>query len=387
MGTRPRLNVMAMVESIGYADGGAEHLAVRIASELDPDRFNSAICATRWTPEHDGREDVEAAVADLDAAGVDVVRLNRRGRLDVVAWRRFAARLRSQPIHVLHSHMFGSNVWGSILGSVCRVPVIIAHEHMWSFEGAPVRRVFDRDVIARRSDAFLTVSEQSRRMMIEVEGVAASRVQAMTNGIPSRPLGSSDAARKLLGIDPDAFVVGTVGLLRPEKAFEVLIDAAPLIAQQVPSARVVIVGDGPEREMLEARIGERGAGEIVHLAGVRLDVPELLPGFDVAVCCSDWEGGPLSVMEYMQAGLPIVATAVGGIPEMIEDGREALLVPPRDPKALAGAIIELQRDPTRADALRKSALIKQKRDYDLGAMVGKLEALYDRLYDEATQGS
>jgi glycosyltransferase involved in cell wall biosynthesis len=114
----------------------------------------------------------------------------------------------------------------------------------------------------------------------------------------------------------------------------------------------------------------------VVLLGARTDVPEVLAALDVAVCASHWEGSPLSVMEYMASGLPIVATAVGGVPDLIEPGVHGLLVAPGDPVALAGAVARLLRDPAAARAMGRRARERQRREFDLGVMVRRLERLY-----------
>lgn len=374
--------MITMVERIGYGDGGAERLAVDIAARLDPARFTSTVCATRWQSDLEEREDVRRAIGDLDAAGVELIRLERSSTYDLPAWRPLTKRLRSGT-DVLHSHMFGSNAWAAVLGRICRVPVIVAHEHVWSFEGAPLRRFVDREVVARGAHEFLTISNQTRDAMIEIEGVAPDRVSVMANGIPAKDPGDGRVVRAELGVAPGAPVVGAVGLLRPQKAFEVLVEAAALLAPRYEGLRVLIVGEGPEREMLEAEIARLGIGSTVTLTGLRLDIPDVLAAMNVAVCSSDFEGSPLAVMEYMQASVPVASTDVGGVPELITDGVEGCLVPPRDPAALADAIGALLDGPERAAAIASAALEKQRSGYDLGAMIQRVEELYDSLYSAA----
>ncbi len=140
-------------------------------------------------------------------------------------------------------------------------------------------------------------------------------------------------------------MIGTVSVLRAEKALPVLIRAAALLRERFGGLRVVIAGEGPERGHLEHLIGSLGLGETVSLLGRRLDIPDLLRVMDVAVCCSEFEGCPLSVLEYMEAGLPVVATRVGGLPELIDDRGNGLLVERDRPDALAAALSELLADP------------------------------------------
>ena len=171
--------------------------------------------------------------------------------------------------------------------------------------------------------------------------------------------------RAELGISEGAPVIGTACTLRPEKALDVLIRAAAALLQDFPDLRVLIAGDGPDRARVEALIAELGLGDVVTLLGGRGDIPDFLRALDVAVCSSDWEGSPLSVMEYMEAELPVVATRVGGIPDMIESGVEGVLVDPGDPEAIAGAVASLLRDPGRAAEMGRNGRRRRREEFDL----------------------
>jgi glycosyltransferase involved in cell wall biosynthesis len=143
---------------------------------------------------------------------------------------------------------------------------------------------------------------------------------------------------------------------------------------------VLIAGSGVEEQRLREQIGEAGLEETVLLLGTRTDVPDLLAAADVAVCCSDFEGTPLSVMEYMAAGKPVVATRVGGLPELIEHGVHGLLFESRDVAGLAGAIGELLGDQERRTRFGERARVRQQREFDLDSTLRRLEELYEMLY-------
>jgi glycosyltransferase involved in cell wall biosynthesis len=243
-----------------------------------------------------------------------------------------------------------------------------------------VRRFLDRELVGRYADAFIAVAAEDRRKMIEVEGVDAQKIRLIPNGIPDPVPADGAAVRRELGIDADAPVIGIVCELRAQKALEVLFDAAARLRSELPALRVLVAGDGPDREHLEAEVERLGLEGTVLLLGIRRDVPALLDTLDVATLSSDYEGSPLSVMEYMAAGKPIVSTRVGGVPELVEDGREALLVEPRDPAALAEAIGRLLRSPAEAKRLGEAARDRQQREYSLDAMVRRVESLYEELW-------
>jgi glycosyltransferase involved in cell wall biosynthesis len=281
-------------------------------------------------------------------------------------------------VDVVHAHMFGSNAWGTLIGRLARVPIVIAHEHTWSFEGEPIRRLLDRELIGRWSDVFVAVSREDRRKMIELERVPAERIRFIPNGIAPRTPTPGRDLRAELGVG-SAPLVGAVGALRAQKAYDVLIRAAAGLRESYPDLRVLIAGEGPEKPRLEALVRELGLGEVIMMLGRRLDVPDMLAALDVAVCASHYEGSPLAVMEYMEAALPIVATRVGGVPDLIEDGVHGVLVEPGDPGALAEALGSLLGDRARASTLGARARERRRREFDLDVMVHNFEALYEEL--------
>lgn len=377
---RRRAKVVTLVDRLTSA-GGAERLALETTRRLDQKRFEPILCASRRT----SGEEAARLQAELEAEGVRVLRLDRSSTADILAWRALAALLRRERVDVLHAHKFGSNLWGTSLGRMARVPVVIAHEHTWSFRGKPVRRLLDRHLIGRWADAFIAVSREDRRRMIALEGIAAERVIVIPNGIGPRR-GGRTGLRAEIGAGAEDPVVGAVAVLRPQKALHVLIEASSILARDHPRLRVVIAGEGEERERLESLIRELGLGETVVLLGHRSDIPDLLTAVDVTVSCSDFEGSPLAVMEYMAAGKPVAATAVGGIPDLIEDGVHGLLVPRSDPAALAGAIDRLLRDPDEAHRMGERARTRQRKEFDLDAMVRRVERLYDELLADKRAG-
>jgi glycosyltransferase involved in cell wall biosynthesis len=377
-GKRRKLRVVTLVDGIGLA-GGAERLAREVVVRLDPERFERTLCVSRWSDQRESDAVAAGALAELDDAGVRFFGLGRRGAWDVPAWRPLYSLLRGGGIDVLHAHKFGSNVWAAVLGTLARTPAIVAHEHTWSFQGQPVRKLLDRRLIAARADAFLAVSEQDRRRMIEIEGIDPGKVIFVPNGIPAPPAPSGADIRGELGIGADVPVVGTVCALRPQKALDVLLEAAAKLSGDLAALRVLIVGEGPERARLEQRIAELDLGGTVMLLGQRNDVPDLLGAIDVAVCCSDFEGTPLSILEYMEASLPIVATRVGGIPDLIEPEVEGLLVEPRDPDGLAAAIARLLTDRELGAALGAGGRRRQHAEFDIGVTVRAIERIYEGL--------
>jgi glycosyltransferase involved in cell wall biosynthesis len=374
--SKPRLRVLTVIDELMTA--GAETVATRIALGLDRDRFESLVCSTRPS----ARRHVEAVRAE----GIEVLELGRRSKVDVWRWRPFVRLLRSGRIDVVHAHKFGSNLWAALLRPRGRLPVLLAHEHSWSYEGT-LRRIVDRELIGRRADAIVAVSPTDRMRMIELERIPAEKVVFVPNGIPDRPAGDGERVRHDLGLTVSDPVVGTVCGLRPEKELDTILRALGRLAPRRPRLRFVVVGDGPERGRLERLATELGVPTLFLGHRPNDEVPDLLDAMDVLVCSSRFEGMPLAVLEWMAAGKAIVASRVGGIPAILEHGREAVLVPPRDYATLAEEIGRLLDDPLERQRLGEAAQRRQRDAFRFEQTVFQIESLYERLHSQAAAGN
>jgi glycosyltransferase involved in cell wall biosynthesis len=373
-----KIHVLTMVDRV-VGGGGGESVAAGIAVALDADRFARTLCVTR-----------PSAGEQLDrirAAGVRVVELGRRGRLDVGSWRRLARFLREHPVDVFHSHKFGSNVWAATLKPLLPVSILVTHEHSWAFSGDRVRLLLDRHVVARAANAMVAVSDADARRMVEIVRVPASKVVLIPNGVDVALPHDPAKLRRDLGLSERTAVVGFVGSLRPEKRVDLIVDAFARVRASSDEAHLVLVGAGPEEPELRRRVERHGIADAVTFAGFRTDATDLAAAFDVAVLASDREGVPLSLLEYMALGRAIVATAVGGIPTVARDGEHAVLVPPGDAEALAGAVARLIGDPAARVRLGAAAKARQEADYSFSATMRRIEALYDELISERSARS
>jgi glycosyltransferase involved in cell wall biosynthesis len=376
--TFPRRRLCVVTTVDGLMTSGAEILATRIALGLDRDRFESIICSTRPSaPEH---------VTAARLSGIEVLELGRRSKLDIWRWSPFVRLLRSGRVDVVHSHKFGSNLWTAALSPLSDVPVLLAHEHTWSFSGKPLRRMVDRELIARAATTFLAVSASDRQKMIEIERIPQGKVRFVPNGIPDPIPGDGARVRAMLDIPPTAPVVGTVCALRPQKAVEVALEAVARLVAEQPELRFVVVGDGPERPRLERDAARLGCRAQFLGRRANTEIPDLVAAMDVAVCSSSFEGTPLAVLEWMAAGKAIVATDVGGIPAVIEHGAEGLLVPPHDPAALSAAIGRLLENPAERARLGSAARRRQQAEFRLEHTLDILQEMYETLYWTSPHG-
>jgi glycosyltransferase involved in cell wall biosynthesis len=362
----PRVRVVTLVDRV-IGGGGGERVAAALTAALDPERFDRTLCVTRPSP----REQLE----ELRAAGVTVIELDRRRRLQPLAWLPLVRHARRHGVDVLHCHKFGSNAWGAVIAPLIRAPVLVTHEHSWSFTGDRRRMLVDRHVIAPRAAAMVAVSSLDARRMVEIEHIPRDKVRVIPNGIVTPRVADPLALRRALAIDPEVPVVGFVGRLRPEKRVDLILTAAATLLRE-RKVHVVLVGAGPEEAALRDQVREASIADAVTFLGFRPDATTLAAGFDVAVLASDREGAPLTLLEYMALGRPIVTTSVGGIPEIVEDGRHAVLVPPGDAASLASAIGRLLDDPAERLRLGSEAAARQAAQFSFEEMTRRVERLY-----------
>jgi glycosyltransferase involved in cell wall biosynthesis len=225
-------------------------------------------------------------------------------------------------------------------------------------------------------DAWLSVSDEVRA---SISRRLRTRVEVVVHGIvlgdvaPSADL--HESVRAELGIGPGDVVVATVANFRAQKAYPDLLAAARLLADRNVPARFVIIGQGPLEGEIRALRASLGLEHSVELLGFRPDVLRVLAGCDLFALASHYEGYPIAIMEALAVGLPIVATAVGGVPDAVRDGVEGLLVPPKRPDLLAGAIEALVRDPQRRAAMGAAAA-ERGRGYDIAGAVRRIEQIY-----------
>ena len=259
------------------------------------------------------------------------------------------------------------------------MPVVLSGQHDTDVWMGPHHRLIER-WSARLADRVIACSEAVRTWEIETMGQPPAKVTTLRNAIVP-PVEPSDAdrrsARAALGASPDDLLVGTLGrLYEPKKGLSIFVDAAAAVLARVPRARFVLVGDGPARADLEARAARAGLGDRLRFAGERRDVARLLPAYDLFVQPSLWEGFGLTLVEAMAVGLPVVATRVGGIPEIVRDGRDGILVPPGDAAALARAIADLLDDPARRSAFAAEGRHRARTEFHIDRLVAETAALY-----------
>jgi sugar transferase (PEP-CTERM/EpsH1 system associated) len=351
--------------------GGLERVVISLMRSTDPARYHSIL----YTLGGGG-----VLSTGLAQAGFRVRSFTKAPGLDYALLVRMARMLRADRVDIVHCHNYSPLVYGAISGRAARVAGVVYTAHGAKTSGRRATRTFQR---LRLVDEVVFVSDDARRVALAAGAVRDRRVHTIVNGVDTRAYArGSDVRRRVraeFSMPDDAPVVGIIARLTPAKDHVNLFDAFRRVRDAHADARLLLVGDGELRAELERAVHERGLASAVVFAGRRDDVADVLSALDIFVLSSATEGLAVTLLEAMAAGLPVVATRVGGNPEVVVDGDTGRLVPPRDPEALAAAIGELLTDRARAARMGERGAERARGRFGIDAMVNSYLALYDAL--------
>lgn len=299
--------------------------------------------------------------------------------------------LRRERPHIVHTHTAKAGFVGRIAARLAGVPIVVHtyHGHVlhsyYSFLKTWLLRRMEQ-ALASLSDRLIAVSEQVRQDLIEYGVAPESKITVIPLGLELEQFlqleGVRGELRRELGIAQDAPLVGIIGRLAPIKNHRLFLEMAALLAEEFPTARFAVVGDGLLRPELERYATELGLNGRVLFLGWRRDLPRIYADLDVLVISSKNEGTPVSAIEAMASGVPVVATRVGGIPDLIEDQKTGILVEPEDPSALADAVISLLRNPPMARRMGQAAQAHVLEKYTVERLLDDTEKLYRELVSQ-----
>ena len=342
-----------------YAPGGTQRQMIELLERLDRRRFRVyPVCFHTAGAWYDRVASLAEPVALFPIHG-----FRRPGTAR--EFRAFARWCREKRIAVLHTCELYSNIFGLPGGALAAVPVRIGSRR--GFVEPPGLQALQR--AAYTAAHRIIANSQAAAGRLRLEGVPEEKIVVIPNGIDPTIFPPREYSTHLRRI-------AMVACLREEKRIDVLISAAPRILSRHPDAEFMIVGDGSCRDGLVALAQKLGVTDRVKFLGHRDDVPALLTQADLFVLPSRSEAFPNSIIEAMASGLPVVASAVGGIPELVADGKTGRLVPPGNPAALAGAVLDLLDAPERAEEFGRAGRAQIEQTYSFHRMVGQMEALY-----------
>jgi len=378
-----RIRVLRIIARLNV--GGPALHTVLLTERLDPARFASRLVT--GVPEATEGDYLALRGRTLDRL-VRIPALGREldARRDARALAVLVRLMRAERPHVVHTHTAKAGTLGRIAALLAGVPVRVHTFHGHVLEGyfSPAKaRAFlaVERALARRTQRILTVSESVRAELLARGIGRPDRLTVVPLGLDLGPFTRAEeqrgALRRELGVADDVPLVGIVARLVPIKAHEVFLEAAARVARSVPACRFVVVGDGERRDELVGLAARLGLGDRCRFLGWRADLPRIHADLDVALLTSRNEGSPVALIEAMAAGLPVVATAVGGVPDLVVDGEHGRLAAMDDADGVAAATVALLRDPARRRAMGVAGRQRVLARHGAARLVADVERVYE----------
>lgn len=359
-----KINVLYVIWSLGL--GGAERVVISLAKGLDKTKFNPIICCLNEKGQF---------ASELEQAGIKVIALHKKGPLDLSIIGKIRRVIRENKIDVVHTHLWGANLWGRIAAKKAKVPVIIVTEHNEDVWKKAHHFMLDR-WLSKRTDAIIAVSKAVKEFYVR-RGIPGSKIQVIYNGVgASGKWGQVPSSRsKITSAGSVPICLAIIGRLVRQKGHGYFLETLKALVKN-HKVQGLIIGSGPMDEELRALAKSYNLNGSVKFLGLRDDVNQLLSTIDILVMPSLREGLPMVALEAMSYGIPVVGFSVGGMPEVVEDGVTGVLVAPQDNKALTAGIERLLKDRALAQRMGENARKRVEERFSLKEMINSTERLY-----------
>ncbi len=374
-GNPQRYRVLHVIDHLG--SGGAQEAVCQLVKYRDQERFQPEVVALHGFGHY---------FEVLRSRGVQVYSLVpqefARAAIPLIFAKLFAHLARHR-YDLVHTHLIGANVLAAPLAALFRVPVRFTHDQTRDDvrDYSPVH--WGLDALANRlNHHIIAVSSSIRTFLGRKEHVPAAKISVIYNSVdlerftPREEPGARAAARQKFGLPADALIVGGVGRLHYQKNFPLFLQVAAAVGARLPEVMFVVAGEGPERAALKDMSRSLGLADRVRFLGFVKDMPELYEGLDLLLLTSHFEGTPLTVLEAMAMGVPVVASRVDGVDEVVEDGRDGILAASGSKGQFVDGVCRVLGDRDLRQWLSLKAQEKARRDYSAEAMVHRVEALY-----------
>jgi glycosyltransferase involved in cell wall biosynthesis len=367
------INVLHIIHSLTW--GGAENQVVTLAPTLNSKRYRNHVCCLR-------SEGVQAY--SLRAKGIQVVSLNMRLRYWPITVCKLYCLIKQMKPQIIHAHMYDAGIWATLVGKLAGVPVILTTEPGMTLKKR--RHLLPIHLVNHFNDKMIATSEEIRQCYIQNRVISPEKVITIPSAVDVERfsgLNYRNELRTQLGVNTSSLLVGTVARLVQAKRLDRLLEAARMVCNAVPQAQFMIIGDGPMREKLEGQAMRLDlAPKYVRFLGNRQDVTDFLSALDIFALSSETEGIPVALLEAMAASKPVVATRVGGIPQVIQDRHNGLLVSPNDPAGLSKAILTLMEDSTLRESVGREGHRTVTACFSVDVVSQQIVALYDSLLEK-----
>jgi len=362
--------ILHVIDTTG--PGGAETVFIELLSRLQSDRYESIVVirGTGWVYDELSHRGFEPYIVDAKGS------FNFRYLLELMKI------VRKEKIDLIQAHLLGSGVYCSIVSLLTRVPVVVTLHGLVDVDGERFlsAKFF---IINKFSNRLVLVSKD---LLSHLRGIVALNDEAISviyNGadLKSYALEKHQKLKVELGLNSADVLIGSVGNVRPAKAYDILLRAAALLAQREPRVKFLVVGDTENNlfQEISALRSELSLDETVFFLGFRQNIPEFLAGIDIFLLSSISEGCPVSVAEAMASHVPMVVTDCGGVSEMVEDGSSALMCEPGSPEAILGSLERLLNDHVLREKLAKNGWEVSKLKFSMNAMLNSYRSIYEGL--------
>jgi sugar transferase (PEP-CTERM/EpsH1 system associated) len=371
MGNKSLSSIPVLYLNYSMDIGGIETLICEFATRLNVNGFFSSVCV------FNGGGSLEK---NLKAEGVKVYRVQKREGIDLTVITRLRRLLKEKGIKILHTHNYTTWLYGVLAAIGING---FKHIHTEHSNIKKKRRGWAERLLIHFTDSIVCVSEDVKRFMIENQGISPEKLAVVYNGVDTdrfRPDSlKSRLCRDELGIKQDAPIIGIVARLTPVKDHITLLKAFFKIYEDIPEAVLLVVGDGELKHTLISQTYEMGLSNNVFFVGERQDIPELLNVMDIFVLSSLSEGHNMSLLEAMAAGLPVVATDVGGNSEIVVDGATGFLVLPENTKIFSDKVMILLRDESLRSHMGKNGRVRVVKNFDKNRMMEEYHSIYSTI--------
>ena len=382
---KDKINILFVIPTLTI--GGAENQLYNLVKGLDKNKYKITVCCTTMGG---------AFVGKFEEIGIRPIILRKKHKLDFSVLIRLIEIIKKRKIDIIHTWMFTANMWGRLSAIICSVKIIISSERTTSIAKSTVQKFIDR-VLSLFTNVIIANSQGVKRSLVALERISPYRIRVIHNGIDLSRFNAPQhydernikKVKDRYNIDANAVVIGNVCRFHKAKNLDTFLDMASLLSKRDDNLKFLIVGgaylsdEHPYMEYIIGRINNLGLADMIAITGFTDNVPIFLSITDIFVQTSVREGLPNALMEAMAMGKAVVATAVGGTPELIDDGINGYLVSPKDVNAISDRVGILIENLHLRSRFGEAAKITIQEKFSLKTMVDNMQRLYEELYEKS----